>query len=87
MRTEGRELELVALSAAPLADPSLAIAASRAGGLGVLDLTYVRNKRVATDAIAKLAKYGTGRCGIKLAGSDERFLETLTDELPDSCTT
>ncbi|MDQ4072516.1 MAG: acyltransferase domain-containing protein, partial [Actinomycetota bacterium] len=75
------------LSAAPLADPSLAIAASRAGGLGVLDLTYVRNERVATDAIARLAKYGTGRCGIKLDGSDESFLETLTDELPDAFTT
>ncbi|MDQ4130788.1 MAG: nitronate monooxygenase, partial [Actinomycetota bacterium] len=75
------------LSAAPLADPSIGIAASRGGGLGVLDLTYVRNERVAADAVERLAKFGRGRWGVKLDGSDETFLEALTEELPDTCTT
>ncbi len=66
-----------------LPDPSLAIAASRAGGLGVLDLEYTRDQEVALDAIQKLARYVRNDFGIKVDGDDIEFLAALTSKLPE----
>ncbi|MBI4589391.1 MAG: acyltransferase domain-containing protein, partial [Candidatus Rokubacteria bacterium] len=78
-----RPFEVIALTPPAEADPSIAIAASRAGGLGVLDLEYVQDERIARAAIAKLSRYAKGACGIKLDGQDSEFVAALASELPE----
>ena len=73
---------IIALTPLGLADPSIAIAASRAGGLGVLDLEYIRDQKVARFAISKLARYARNDCGIKLDSSAEDFFIRITSGLP-----
>ena len=51
-----------------LIDPSMAIAASRAGETGVLDLEYAQDEEDAREAVGKLARYGGKQIGIELGG-------------------
>ena len=82
MNDTTRLCRLIALTPAGLTDPSIAIAASRAGGLGVLDLEYTRDEQVAKAAIAKLASYTSTVCGIKLDGRADQFVTSVTSDLP-----
>jgi acyl transferase domain-containing protein/NAD(P)H-dependent flavin oxidoreductase YrpB (nitropropane dioxygenase family)/NAD(P)-dependent dehydrogenase (short-subunit alcohol dehydrogenase family) len=59
-------LETIAVTPAGAADASLAIAACRAGALGVLDLEYATDAAQAADALARLERFTTGPIGIKL---------------------
>src|SRR5262249_9793175 len=78
-----RDFHFIALTLPALTDPSVAIAASRAGGIGVLDLEYAQDdERAALAAIAKLDKYVTQRCGIRLDGNARRFVYGVTAALP-----
>ena len=52
-----RTFQVIILTLPGLPEPSVAIAASRAGGLGVLDLEYTRDEQAAFNAIQKLIKY------------------------------
>src|SRR5262249_55984213 len=63
------------------------IAASRAGGLGVLDLEYVKGKDLAGDAIKKLCRYAKGEFGIKLESADSKFFNEVISELPGALKT
>jgi acyl transferase domain-containing protein/NAD(P)H-dependent flavin oxidoreductase YrpB (nitropropane dioxygenase family) len=65
-----------------LPDPSIAIAASRAGALGALDLQYSSNVRLALEAVNKLARFGRGACGVKLDGLEEALTAFLISALP-----
>ena len=47
-------------------EPSLAIAASRAGALGVLDLEFAPNLSVAAPRIVKLAKFSSNHFGLQV---------------------
>ena len=58
-RSSGR-LQVIVLTPPGLTDPSLAIAASRAGETGVLDLEYVHDEELALGALGKLVRYGRG---------------------------
>ena len=82
MNDTTRPYRLIALTPAGLTDPSLAIAASRAGGLGVLDLEYTRDEQAAKAAMAKLARYTSAPCGLKLDGRAEQFIARVTSDLP-----
>ena len=66
-----------------LPNPSLAIAASRAGGLGVLDLEYTHNKQTTRESIKELAKYTRNDFGIKLNADAIEFLAEITSDLPE----
>ena len=79
--------QLIAVCEAPLADPSVAIAASRAGALGVLDLTHVPGQQAASDAVVRLARLGRGSRGIKLDTSLTRTFSEATVALPDEVDT
>lgn len=77
-----QELQMIVLTPPGLTDPSIAIAASRAGGLGVLDLEYVRDREAALGAVQELAEYARGDFGIKLNALAEDFLGEVMAELP-----
>jgi len=77
---------LIALTPPGLTEPSVAIAAARAGALGVLDLEYVSGEQVARAAIAKLVHYAShacGTCGIKLDSQAEAFFDRVFADLPE----
>lgn len=65
-----------------LADPSLAIAASRAGALGVLDLQFVGDTHRALAAVHTLARQSRGRCGIKFDSRASPLFDRVLSELP-----
>ena len=77
-----REFQMIVLTPPGLADASIAIAASMAGGLGVLDLEYVRDREAALIGIKELARYARGDSGIKLNGHDGDFLAAVVSDLP-----
>src|SRR6266581_2210429 len=76
-----QEFRLLALTPPGLADAAIAIAASRAGEIGVLDLQYAQNSPAALSAIAKLARYARHECGIKIDGNPEELLSGIVPEL------
>jgi len=83
IRTVNKDFKLVVQTPAGFPNPSLAIAACRAGGLGVLDLEYTREQEVALDAMQRLARYVRNDFGIKVDGDDIEFLSALTSNLPE----
>jgi len=62
--------KLIALTLPGSADPSVAIAASRApataGAAGVLDVSFSADEQVAVGAVARLAEAARNRCGVRL---------------------
>ncbi len=77
-----REFRFIAVTPPGLADAAIAIAASRAGEFGVLDLQYAHDEATSLKLIANLARHARGECGIKLEGTDERLASRLTSDLP-----
>ncbi|HKP11359.1 MAG TPA: nitronate monooxygenase, partial [Blastocatellia bacterium] len=66
-----------------LLDPAIAIATSRAGGVGILNLECARDEHAARAAVAKLARYGGSDCGIKLDANAEAMWDGLIRQLPE----
>jgi acyl transferase domain-containing protein/NAD(P)H-dependent flavin oxidoreductase YrpB (nitropropane dioxygenase family)/NAD(P)-dependent dehydrogenase (short-subunit alcohol dehydrogenase family) len=64
-------------------DASIAIAASRAGELGALDLEYIHDKQRAREVIEKLSRYTQNEFGVKLNSNNEEFLAEILTDLPD----
>lgn len=75
--------QLTALTPPGLLDPSIAIAASRAGGIGILDLEYVQDERAARAAIVRLARYAQNACGIRLDSQSGEFVAGVMSDLPE----
>jgi acyl transferase domain-containing protein/NAD(P)H-dependent flavin oxidoreductase YrpB (nitropropane dioxygenase family)/NADP-dependent 3-hydroxy acid dehydrogenase YdfG len=65
-------------------DPAVAIAGSRAGALGLLDLTCVADAAEASRAISTLDRYGRGRLGLRLDASRLDPLQAIVAALPAS---
>jgi acyl transferase domain-containing protein/NAD(P)H-dependent flavin oxidoreductase YrpB (nitropropane dioxygenase family) len=78
-----RTFQLIALTPAGLIDPSIAIAASRAGELGVLNLEHTQDDTAARDAIVRMTHYARQACGIKLDSSAPTFVDRVTCDLPE----
>jgi acyl transferase domain-containing protein/NAD(P)H-dependent flavin oxidoreductase YrpB (nitropropane dioxygenase family)/ABC-type nitrate/sulfonate/bicarbonate transport system substrate-binding protein/NAD(P)-dependent dehydrogenase (short-subunit alcohol dehydrogenase family) len=76
--------QVIALTLPGMLNPAVAIAASRASGLGVLDLEYAKDKNLAADAIKKLSRYAKGDFGIKLDSADSKFFNEVINDLPAS---
>jgi NAD(P)H-dependent flavin oxidoreductase YrpB (nitropropane dioxygenase family) len=74
--------QVIALTLPGMPKPAVAIAAGRAGGLGVLDLEYTRDKSAAIEAITQLCHYAQGKCGIKLDSADSQFFNEIMSQLP-----
>ena len=72
--------QFIIITPAGFPDPSLAIAASRAGELGVLDLEYTDDLSVALDALGELAHYGRNDFGIKIGPESEEILAKVISE-------
>jgi acyl transferase domain-containing protein/NAD(P)H-dependent flavin oxidoreductase YrpB (nitropropane dioxygenase family)/NAD(P)-dependent dehydrogenase (short-subunit alcohol dehydrogenase family) len=78
------DFSLVALTPPAMLEPSIAIAASRAGALGVLDLEFADDERAAQQAVDKLARHTQQPCGVKLAGGTEQLTGAILGRLPDA---
>jgi NAD(P)H-dependent flavin oxidoreductase YrpB (nitropropane dioxygenase family) len=74
---------IIALNPSGLIDPSIPIAASRAGGLGVLDLEFIKDEGDAYPAIDKLAQYTQTSGGIKIGMVSQNFFKKLLSNLPE----
>src|ERR687896_339126 len=74
--------QVIALTLPGKPDPAVAIAATRAGGWGVLDLEYSKDKDLAVDSIKKLCLYAKGECGIKLDSAESKFCHEVITDLP-----
>ncbi|MEW6426947.1 MAG: SDR family NAD(P)-dependent oxidoreductase [Thermodesulfobacteriota bacterium] len=78
---------VVTSTLAGLHDPSIAIAGSRAGGLGLVDLTCCRDVGQAAALLDALACHGGTATGIALSADGIAFFEHILGILPRSCTT
>ncbi|MEW6220232.1 MAG: hypothetical protein AB1634_11965, partial [Thermodesulfobacteriota bacterium] len=82
-----RPFELVAITPPFTAEPGVALAASRAGGLGLLDLEHVHDPELARRAVTRLAAGRPARTGLKLAARDAELVAELCRGLPAGCRT
>ncbi|MEW6381920.1 MAG: hypothetical protein AB1611_20275, partial [bacterium] len=78
-----RTFRMIVLTPAGKPEPSMAIAASRAGEVGVLNLEYSRDLRTAREGIELLSKYGRNDFGIKVDGQAGDFLGELGSYLAE----
>jgi len=74
---------IIALTPHGLFDPSIAIAASRAGELGVLNLDAAGDPGRAGKAIGQLARFSRGDCGIRLGLGALSSFDAIVGGLPD----
>ena len=79
-----RQLELAALTPVRKGVPSIALAASRAGGLGVLDLEHAADVEEAVASVRALALYPAQVFGVKLDGRAVELHGVLAADLPDN---
>ncbi len=75
-----RAFEFVVLTPVAWSTPSIAIAASRAGALGVLDLEFVSAVDQALAAVRRLGQYAGLSFGVKISGGTTAILERLATE-------
>ena len=74
---------VIALTPPGANNPSIAIAASRAGEWGILDLEYCADQDTALAAIARLAKHAKNHCGVKLDSNADQLFDAVIAALPD----
>ena len=67
MKTRQENLGVLVLTPPACCDAALAIAASRAGAVGVLDLEYLDEPAVAGRELDRLQRYGSATFGVKVA--------------------
>src|SRR2546425_4366893 len=65
------------------ADPSIAIAAARAGAWGVLDLELALDATAAAAAVLRVDRLGRAPFGVKFDGRRTAFLDAVTRVLPE----
>ncbi|MCF6158426.1 MAG: SDR family oxidoreductase [wastewater metagenome] len=79
--------QIIALTPPNLINPSIAIAASRAGETGIIDLEYTYDEQAAFHSISQLVTYAEKGCGVKLSGREDRFVTNIISKLPEQITT
>ncbi|MBK7973418.1 MAG: acyltransferase domain-containing protein [Deltaproteobacteria bacterium] len=80
---EGQPHPFVTLAVSPGAtwDPSIPIAAARAGAIGVLDLTFLTNAECALGVVDRLVRFAPDRYGVMLHGRDGHLERAVLDRL------
>ncbi len=81
-----REFRQIVLTPPGLPDPAFAIAASRAGELGLLDLEYVADAQAAHQAADRLARLANNPYGLKLNCRQGELLASLLAQAPEHLT-
>ena len=76
------EFQIVVSGLPGLTDPSIAIAASRAGAIGVLDLEHNHDVAIALKHIEKVSKYTGNHFGIKLRGEADELFSAIRSRAP-----
>ncbi|MBA4062288.1 MAG: polyketide synthase [Isosphaera sp.] len=74
--------DLIVLTPAGSTDPSLAVAAGRAGAAGVLDLEAATRTEDASAALARLARFLPGRFGVQLPADADHLFTLLGANRP-----
>ena len=74
-----QRMQIIALSLPGYPDPGIPVAASRAGGLGVLDLEFEADARLALERLSTLARLGGAQRGVKLDLSRSAFYSGRDD--------
>src|SRR5271157_303842 len=74
------ELDFIALTPPGEPDPAIAIAASRAGAIGVLNLEFADKQDAALAALRRLVAFGRGRFGVLLDSESEGLLTAILAE-------
>ena len=69
--------DVLVLTPPGFCDASLAIAASRAGGCGVLDLEFVHDPSAALAEIGRLQRFAKNPYGVKIASCSDELLERV----------
>src|SRR5688572_25340375 len=69
--------DLIVLSPPGPIDPSLAIAACRAGARGALDLEFAPDRPAAVAAVARLARFAPGPYGVRVGPANAPVLRDL----------
>ncbi len=77
-----RSFDIVALAPSGLSDPVLAVAASRAGGIGVLNLTGASDLVAAESDIARMMRHADQRTGVRIGGFDSGAPARLAALIP-----
>lgn len=77
-----REFAIITSSLPGSAEPSLAIAGSRAGATGLLDLEYASDIVEIRENLQRLEKYGGKRLAVKLGGRVHDLFRRILSELP-----
>ncbi|MGB1249784.1 MAG: SDR family NAD(P)-dependent oxidoreductase [Candidatus Promineifilaceae bacterium] len=80
------KFQFVALTPFASAEPSLAIAASRAGGLGILNLGGATQSE-ARAAVARMVRFCKRPTGVRFDGQDRALVDLISAELPPSIQT
>ncbi|OLC56437.1 MAG: hypothetical protein AUH92_00280 [Acidobacteria bacterium 13_1_40CM_4_69_4] len=78
-----RDFRIICLTPAGAADPSIAIAAARAGAWGVLDLELALDATAAAAAVLRVDRLGRAPFGVKFDGRRTAFLDAVTRDLPE----
>jgi acyl transferase domain-containing protein/NAD(P)H-dependent flavin oxidoreductase YrpB (nitropropane dioxygenase family)/NADP-dependent 3-hydroxy acid dehydrogenase YdfG len=81
----GRAFEIVGSTLAGWLDPAVAIAASRAGATGLLNLEHTTDLDAARSALTRLATFGRGSLGVKVRAGSAAAAE-LVPALPPAIT-
>ncbi len=76
-------IQLIAMTPAGQTDPAIAIAACRAGGIGILDLEFATDPGRASAAVDRLARFAGRGAGVRLDADDLARLATVVEQLPD----
>ncbi|MPY88885.1 MAG: SDR family oxidoreductase [Luteitalea sp.] len=63
-------------------DPGIAIAASRSGAIGILNLVHVRDLAAARRALERVAQHGKGSLAVKLAPDEAELSADILRRLP-----
>ena len=77
---------IVCLTPAGLTDPAIAIAATRAGELGVLNLEFTSSASQARASIDRLVRFTSGPVGVRFGVSAGAFVTETLAALPDQVT-